>query len=339
MTTQDDLKQIKPDDAYDMYIDDKEKTAAPSTVKSHEDRLRYFVDWVEEDTDYTYLRDLDGLDLRRWKIWRFDDDHSDAYIKGVQDTVRVFLRFCRDIEAVKETLPAKCPSPVGSKQRGNEIDADFANDVLEHLDRYQYATRDHVGWLLMWYGILRLGSVHSIDVDDVDLEDGYVELEHRPQTGTRLKNQYEADRVISIRSKTTEIIGDYIANNRIDAVGEEGREPLLTTEHGRPHRNTIRKAVYSWSRPCKVGRGCPHDRDPDECEAAQRRIDSYKCPSSESTHAIRRGSISWHLRQETPKTVISDRADVSPDILDEHYSTLTKREKADAREGYLPDDL
>jgi hypothetical protein len=67
--------------------------------------------------------------------------------------------------------------------------------------------------------------------------------------------------------------------------------------------------------------------------------DASKCPSSESSHAIRRGSISWALREETAKPVVSDRADVSPEIIDQNYSTLSDREKADVRASQLPDEL
>lgn len=338
MTTQD-LKQIEPNEALDLYLNDKRRECVQSTIDSHERRLQYFIDWFTAETDYDHLRELDGLDLRRWRVWRFDDDHSDAYIKTVQDTVRVFLRFAGDIEAVPTGLANKVHSPEGGDQRSNEIDGERAREVLEYLDRYEYATVDHVVWQLLWYGMLRLGAVHSIDIDDIDTDDGYIQLEHRPGTDTRLKNQDDANRTVSIRPSTSRIIEDYIDHSRHDVTDDHDRDPLLTTENGRAHRNTIRTCVYAWSRPCKVGRDCPHGEDPDSCEAAQRRNDAHRCNSSESTHAIRRGSISWHLREETPKTVVGDRADVTPEVIDEHYSTLSQREKADVRRDQLPDDL
>jgi hypothetical protein len=36
---------------------------------------------------------------------------------------------------------------------------------------------------------------------------------------------------------------------------------------------------------------------------------------------------------------VSDRADVQPDVLDEHYNTLSKSEKAEVSRGELPEKL
>lgn len=68
---------------------------------------------------------------------------------------------------------------------------------------------------------------------------------------------------------------------------------------------------------------CPHDREIDSCDAAGYKSEPYGCPSSESTQAIPRDFITWHLKEETPKHVVSDWGDVTPTVLDEHYNTLS----------------
>lgn len=62
-----------------------------------------------------------------------------------------------------------------------------------------------------------------------------------------------------------------------------------------------------------------------------------KCPSSRSPHALRRGSITHHLREGTPEKVVSDRMNVSSDILERHYDRRSEREKMESRREFLRD--
>jgi hypothetical protein len=41
------------------------------------------------------------------------------------------------------------------------------------------------------------------------------------------------------------------------------------------------------------------------------------------------------LRNDVPKAVVSDRGDVSSDVLDDHYNQMTEEEKMEQRRGYL----
>ena len=334
------MNDLEPDTALQLYLDDKSKTAADSTISSHSDRLSHFVTWFEDETDYEYLHELDGMDLRLWRVWRFDDDHAEMYVKAVQDSVRVFLRFCRDVEAVDAQLPEKVKSPEGARRRTAEIEADRATEILEHLDRFEYASVGHALFHTLWYAILRVGGARAISLGDIDWENDRIEICHRPSEGTTLKNAYESEREIAIRPTTREILKDYVEQNRNEVTDEHGREPLFVAPEGsgRPHQNTLRNYVYALTRPC-LRTECPHDRDEEECDATRRKNWACECPSSESSHAIRRGSISWHLREETGKEVVSDRADVEADTLDAHYNTLSEGEKAEVRRSELPDEL
>lgn len=328
-----------------MYIQSRrEDGAAHNTVKTHRSRLNYFVDWFQSETDYEHVRELSGLDTRRFRTWRFDGDYSPDSIRGQLHTLTKFLRFCVAIDAVDEGLPEKVQVPRKSNgQRSNEIDHDRAEAMLEHLDRYDYASLTHALVRFLWFSMARVSGAHSLDLDDLDLTHGYAEIRYRPSEGTTLKNGEDSERDITLDDRTCRILEDYIEHTRPDVTDEYGREPLFVVPQGsgRPHTTSLRGRVYAASQPCSIGWDCPEGRDSESCAAARNLNRAHECPvdGSESTHAIRRGSISWHLRQDTPKQIVSERADVGVKTLEEHYSTLTEREKADVREEYLPDSL
>lgn len=337
---------VTAEEAVELYLTEREENgAASSTITTHDSRLSFFVEWFADETEYDYLWELSGLDFRRYRTWRFaerEHDYSVDTVRGQLGTLRKFIRWCVSVDAVPDELPSKIQSPDKSNgQRSNVIEHDRFEKILDHVRQYQYASLRHALLRFLWMSMARVSGAHSLDLEHVDLDRGYAEFEYKPDEGTTLKNREAGERTITIDDRTCEVLRDYLEHTRPDDVVDEyGREPFFVAPNGstRAHTTLLRNRVYAVTRPCVIG-GCPHETNPDECDAAASMNAAHECPSSESTHAIRRGSISWHLREEVPKPIVSDRADVGKDTLDEHYSTLSEREKADVRSDYLPDSL
>jgi integrase len=205
--------------------------------------------------------------------------------------------------------------------------------IINYLGKYHYASRDHMV-LLLWRLGCRTGGLRALDLDDYDPDAPGLELVHRPEADTPLKNQGKGERWVALRGHTADVIDAYIDGPRHDVTDDYGRRPLLTTVHGRVATTTMRSAVYRWTRPCVVGDECPHDRDPDTCEAVEREYAS-KCPSARSPHDVRSGSITAHLRDDVPVEILGDRMNVSQDVLDVHYDRRTEREKMEQRRQYV----
>ena len=175
---------------------------------------------------------------------------------------------------------------------------------------YEYASIRHYYLQWLWHAGLRLGGAHALDLKDVHLDDLYLEIRRRPDDGTTLKNGEDGERLVNISQKTALIIEDYIENSRRDTEDDYGRRPLITSRYGRRSKTNLRDNIYKLSRPCVYANECPH--------------------------AFRRGSITFYLREDTPKHLVSDRRVVNQDTLDKHYDTRSDEERMRQRRDYLP---
>ncbi len=212
------------------------------------------------------------------------------------------------------------------------LESDRAEEVLEYLSKCEYASRPHVVLTLMWHTMMRTGAVHSLGVNDYDSDGQYIAVVHRPETGATIKNAGDRERLIALSNRVCGLIDNWIANQRPDVDDEFGRRPLVSTSKGRTHRSTLRGDGYRYTRPCVSTGECPHDRDPDDCDAMAYTA-AFDCPSNVSPHALRRGGITHHLSNGVPKDVVSDPADVTPGVLDGHYDRRSQMRKWSSAEG------
>jgi len=330
----DDLDRIAPSNLLDLYLSERESDLAWKTRRSHRYAIEKFVEWCE-DHEVTAIADLDGRDLHEFRSYRSDDLMPES-LRSQLGALRQYLRFAESIEAAPEKLAERIIMPETTRStRESRLDADTAETVLDHLSRFQYASRDHALLRLLWTTAIRVGTIRSFDLDDFDRDEQTLKVRHRPETGTPLKNSDRARRLLALDDRTTRVLADHVDHNRPSTIDEHGRRPLFATEKGRIAGSTVRRAVYRWTRPCHRGEGCPHDRDLDECDAKRTVTLGSNCPSMVSPHDVRRGAISKYLAEGTPARAISDRADVSEEVLDEHYDARSERERAETRREFF----
>jgi len=334
------LEPITPAEAKKMYLDARKHEVSESTLSGYHYRLKHFVRWCDDVEGIDNMNTLSGRQLQRFKTWRRDEgDLKPVTLEGQLDALRVFLRWCESIDGVHDGLHDKIVMPVLKKQDEQAttiLEPEKARNLLDYLRRFDYATRRHVMLEILWNTGIRLGSLLTLDVDDYDSDREFLRVAHRPDTGTPLKNGDEGERLVAINADTCRAIEDWIDHNRHDVTDEYGREPLLTTQNGRVPGSTVRDAVYVMTRPCFYTGECPIGRDPDECEATDYGHYS-KCPENVSPHDIRRGSITYHLSEDVPEKVVSDRMNVGMEVLDKHYDKRSEEVKVEQRRGYLDD--
>ncbi|PHQ47270.1 integrase, partial [Halorubrum sp. C3] len=260
-----DLEDLNPSTGVQMYLNDRHGEVSEATHQSHGYRLERFLEWCD-DEGIENLNDLTGRDIQTFKLHRKQEGLAPATLKSQMDTLRVFLRFCASIDGVHDELPESVNSPSLSDddKRGTDIlRAEAAEKILAHRSKYDYASRKHVEIRVLWATGMRMGAARSIDLRDLHLDNRYIELHHRPDSETPLKNNLRGERQIALDPQTTNVIRDYVDENRVDSSDDYGRNPLLTTKFGRASDNSVRAWSYQMTRPCQYGMDCPHGRTPE----------------------------------------------------------------------------
>lgn len=332
------LEPIEPETAVELYHDDRRSELSEASQYGHRSRLRHFLRWCAEQ-GITNLNELNGRDRHRFRLWRrADGDLAPISEKTQMGTIRVFIRWAATIDAVPPDLHSKVVSPSmadDDEAKDVKLDSEVADRIFDYLSSYEYASARHVCLLLMWRALLPRGAVRTLDVSDYDQQEMSLEVEHRPETDTPIKNKQRGERFIALNDETCAVLDDWLADKRPDVVDEHGRRPLPASSQGRLHGTTIQNYIYSVTTPCMVTRECPHDRVIDECESSGVRTGASKCPSSLSPHAVRRGAITHWLESDVPEPIVSARANVSTEVLDKHYDRRTERKKMEQRRKYL----
>lgn len=111
-------------------------------------------------------------------------------------------------------------------------------------------------------------------------------------------------------------------------------EVIASRRSGLGRRDDVPTVLLPVYASVRLRRRCPHGRHPDDCDANEPDNVSQR-PSSVSPYAFRRGSITHHLTSDVPETAVSDRANVSKEVLDQHYDQRSKRDEMQQRRKYL----
>ena len=358
------LEPLSPGEGVELWLDHQRVERSDSTIKSYRYRLGPFLEWCERKR-LENLNELSSRDVFRYEADRRGDDLSIPTLNNQIGTLKRFLEWAERIEAVEAGLTQKIKVPTSDEfsQKVNEtkLDGRRAQEIIEQLDRFEYASRRHGMVLLLWHTGCRIGGLRALDVDDcyLDPEDlerlrhrddidsditeevnpPFLFFQHRPDTHTPLKNKWDGERPVAITEDVADVVETYIRVNRPDHLDPSGRRPLFTTERGdvgRVSKSSIRREVYIVTQPCRYG-DCPHGREPHDCEATDHGLES-RCPSSRSPHPIRAGRIT-HLRDEGwPPEVVGERVDATPETIRLHYDLPDKIRRMQSRRDYIENE-
>jgi site-specific recombinase XerD len=328
------LEPLAPARAKSLYLKSRQSELAERSLELHDKHVGSFVEFCDENG----IHNMNDVTVRTVNEYRLEigEDYQQSTMSIYLSTVRQFVRFCEGMNAVAPNVSERIVLPDRDRNACTEaLEADDAKPILSYLRRYHYASRTHALMALLWHTGIRTGTARGLDVEDLDAKRDRLRIRHRPEADTPLKNGENAERYIALSEEVSDVLAAYVNEHRHKVTDEYGRKPLFTTKRGRPAKNSIRRNIYAATRPCATGRDCPHGKEPETCEAAQRTNDASKCPSTVSGHPVRRGAITHFLRKDIPEQAVSDRMDVSKKVLSEHYDIRTEDEKAEQRRKFL----
>lgn len=194
------LEPLEPERGVELYLKHREGEVAESTLNAHRLRLQHLLRWCSEQ-DIHNLNEITGRKLFEFHQWRKrDGELNRVSVRTQLSTLKQALKFWESIDAVELDLHEKVDIPElqdGDGVRTVQIGEEHVEQILEKLERFDYANLRHVIVLLLWRTAMRMGALRSLDVDDVNLEEGYLELNHRDQYVTPLKN-LNPDFIVSI---------------------------------------------------------------------------------------------------------------------------------------------
>lgn len=334
--SQSEPNQISPREAIELFKNHRESDVNESTLQAYEYRLKHFARWTDQE-DIEAMSDLNPMRMQEYRLWRrADGDLANITLRSQLASLKVFVRFCEAIEVVPEDLTESITLPDlnnGEGSRETILEEEYAEEILEHLRKYEWASLNHTILELAWHTGIRLGAMHSLDVDDFDPRECSIELVHRPDQGSTLKNGRNGERIVALSPSVTQVIDDYIEEHRTEATDDYGREPLFSSPYGRLNKSRIRERIYAISRPCQYGE-CPSGKNPEDCPGAVD-SDAYKCDHKIPPHDVRRGAITRMLRDDIPIDVVSGRVNASRKILEKHYDRMTPTEKMEQRRQFF----
>lgn len=321
------------------FLTYKQETQKESTARAYEYPTKSFIQYCGKN-DVKVTKDISKRHVATW-IDKRREEVKPITVYNNAKHLRVFIKWMGNRELVEWGIHEKMEIPnvpEGGDVNDNVLREDHAKAVLEYLDTYNYASTYHALFYTMWHTGCRISGAIALDVDDFNAnayDDSTIQFRNRKEDGTPLKNGNASERDVTISDKLSDVLSDYLVSPRMEKQDEYQREPLFTIPSGRLSRQRAYKNIVAFTRPCVADNSCPHNRDIDSCEAAEKKKQAPSCPSSKSLHPVRKGSITYHINEGWPKELLSERVDVSVDVLEKHYDHRTNERKRQNRREFL----
>lgn len=316
-----------PEDAVNEYIVDRQGQRQRTMLKRDKGHLSVFVNWCDKH-NIESLADLQPEHLTTYCASRREHHGlTRATLKHSRNSLQRFLRW-----AAKQQY---CPRSLLGHIRDVDIDGStkrhdhyllpkYGDQIVKHLRNNNHGSEKHAMVEIGWSTGFRTSTIRSLDVDDIHDDENYIELEHRPETGTPLKRGSESERRVTIPEQATRAIQGWITNpNRPDGTDNYDRRPLFPALHGRRQQSSIGKILRLW--PCQYLDVTSVNMESTESfDAESHSAVARDCPPSVSPQTLRKSVAIKHLNKGIAIQEIASRMDCSEEVLREWYGQFNE---------------
>jgi len=147
---------VTPRQARWQFLASKKGSVKDSTLRAYRFPTKHFVEFCEKH-DVETTGEISGYVIESWKQERRSENIKIVTLHNNVKHLRVFIRWCESIDLVDQGMADKMTIPNLSHDQARSDDTlrlDHAEDVLRYLKTYEYGTRKHALFHLLWqYGL------------------------------------------------------------------------------------------------------------------------------------------------------------------------------------------
>lgn len=308
-------------------------------------RYRGTVNDFIQSQDVSDLMEVTPREISRWNQTLQQRDYARTTRDGKLETLRVFIEWAERHWRITYSDGKKKLSDVISKKRdaldvsndeksraGEDdyrISSERAEEIIGHLAKHDYASRQMVEFLLIYHIGCRKSALLSLNCGDIRPQKNIIEIRNRPeQASVRLKKGNSGERDVNIKPKIMSVVMDYIDENRTEP--QDGSGALLTSWAGRINESTLYRDIAGLT---KCG-----DCTDDEGEPFTKQ-NASDCPESIGPHDLRRVAITTMRDKGLSWEVISGRVNAKVEMLKQHYDSPTYEGAAERRKAEVMNAL
>jgi len=282
------------------------------------------------------LMDVTPREISRWNQTLQQRDYARTTRDGKLETLGVFIKWAErtwraprkegkklseTIEGARKDLDVSGEEKSRSGDDNHRISTERAEEILGHLAKHDYASRQMVEFLLTYHIGCRKSALLSLNCSDVKPRKGIIQIRNRPEeSGVRLKKGNKGERDVNIAPEIMDVVTDYIDEHRTEP--QDGSDALLTSWAGRINDSTLYRDIAGLT---KCGECTDDDGEPLTKQNAS------DCSESIGPHDLRRVAITRMRDKGVSWDTISGRVNATVQMLKQHYDSPTFEQAAERR--------